>query len=198
MFSKLKPILKLLLALSILGGIVGSIYYAQVHADKEMKKFQESTKGKEDLKDQVAVDNYELKEVDDSNALKWQLLAKRGVLEPVTRMVDLTEVEVKYYNGPNVSLRIQAPLGKANEATRVVILSSNDKAKVVGIGEENQSRLETKVMELRKKNEFLASGGVNIVWPGVAKVTGNTAQGTISSSKLQNMLIKGNTHSILN
>ncbi len=197
MFSKLKPFLKLLLALSILGGIVGSIYYAQVHADKEMKEFQKKNEGRE-TGDKIAVDNYELKEVDDTNALRWQLLAKKGVLEPVSKMVDLTDVEVKYYNGPNVSLRLLAPIGQANEATRVVILNSNDKSKVLGIGEENQSRLETKQMELRKKNEFLATGGVNIVWPGVAKVTGNTAQGTISSSKLQNMLIKGNTHSILN
>ncbi len=197
MLNKLKPFLKMLLALGIPCGIVGSIYYAQIHADSEMKKFQESSKST-DPEDTITIDNYELKEVDDTNALKWILTAKKAILEPATRLVDLTEIEVKYYSGPNISLRLQAPIGKANEATKVVTLKANDKAKVIGIGEENKTRLETKDMELRKKNEFVCTGGVNIDWPGVAKVTGNTAQGTISSSKMQNMLIKGNTHSILN
>lgn len=195
--NKIKPFLKMLLALGILGGIVGSIYYAQIHADKEMKKFQESSKSS-DPEDTITIDNYELKEVDDTNALKWILTAKKAILEPATRLVDLKDIEVKYYSGPKISLRLQSPLGKANEATKVVTLTSDDKAKVIGIGEENQTRLETKAMELRKKNEFVCTGGVNIDWPGVAKVTGNTAQGTISSSKMQNMLVKGNTHSILN
>ncbi|MCW5823376.1 MAG: LPS export ABC transporter periplasmic protein LptC [Cyanobacteria bacterium TGS_CYA1] len=195
--NKIKPFLKMMLALGILGGIVGSIYYAQIHADIEMKKFQESSKST-DPEDTITIDNYELKEVDDTNALKWILTAKKAILEPATRLVDLKEIEVKYYSGPNISMRLQSPLGKANEATKVVTLTANEKAKVIGIGEENKSRLETKAMELRKKNEFVCTGGVNIDWPGVAKVTGNTAQGTISSSKMQNMLIKGNTHSILN
>jgi hypothetical protein len=48
-----------------------------------------------------------------------------------------------------------------------------------------------------EKNQFLASGGVNIIWPGVAKVTGNEATGSLKSTDLKNLTIKGNTHAAI-
>ena len=195
--DKAKPYFKLILALGILVGISGFIYYAYNKAEDEMKKFNE-TKDEKTMSEEIAVDEYVLKEVDDENQLKWQLKAVRGVLEPKTRDVDLKGVEVEYYHEGKVSLKIIAPIGKANESTRKIQLTSTETEKVVGMGMEKQSRLETKDLELTKKNQFIATGGVNIDWPGVAKVTGDKAEGTMSPTRfVDHLIIRGNTHAQL-
>lgn len=193
-FEKLKPALKLVLALSILFGLAGFIYYAYQKAENEMTEFNKN-KDESSMSTTTTVDNYELKEVDDQNRMKWQLKAVRGVLEPSTRDVDLKGVEVNYFHEGKVSLKINAPVGKANEGTGKIHLTSTDTEKVLGIGVEKQTRIETKNMELTKKNQFIATGGVNIDWPGVAKVTGDKAEGTMSPTRfVEHLIIRGNTH----
>lgn len=197
-FVKLKPFLKLLLALGIAAGLVGAIYYAQQEANRQMAEF-EQTKDKDGaMGEEVAVKEYELKEVDENNQLRWQLKAASGILEPRTKDVDLKGIEVKYYNEGQVSLNIQAPVGKANELTHIILLKSDKDNKVLAMGVSNQTKMEVAEMELNKKNQFKATGGVNIEWPGVAKVTGDSAEGVISQVKLiEHIVLRGNTHSTI-
>jgi hypothetical protein len=51
-------------------------------------------------------------------------------------------------------------------------------------------------LELEKKNQFKATGGVNIAM-GVAKVTGNYATGRFGKKDLEDLKIIGNTHAII-
>lgn len=196
-YTKVKPALKLLLALGILMGLSGFIYYAQLEAEKQMDEF-ERTKDPKTMSNNIVVNDYQLKEVDANNQPRWHLQAKKGVRQPNTRLVDLENVEVKYYADGAVSLKLSAPIGQANEISRKIKLTSNKSGKVLGIGVEKQTRMETKEMVLTKKNQFLATGGVNIDWPGVAKVTGDKAEGIMSATKfIDHLIIRGNTHAQL-
>ncbi|MBX9670770.1 MAG: LPS export ABC transporter periplasmic protein LptC [Candidatus Obscuribacterales bacterium] len=185
-------LLKLVLALGILFGLVGLIYYAHNQADKEIETFAKEQK--EEETQAVTVDDYELKEIGDDNAVHWRLVAKKGTMEPSTKDVLLEDVNVNYYKEGKVSMQLNAPVGKANEISRIVILTSKGDKAVRVVGDEKQAQLETKKLELRKNNQFTATGGVNILWPGVAKVTGSTAEGSISKSNLEKIVIRGNTH----
>lgn len=188
-------VLKLVLALSILFGIVGLIYYAHNQADKELKAFENEKK--EETSDSVVVDNYELKEISDDNTTRWQLTAKKGTMEPTSKDVELEDVKVNYYKEGKVSMTLAAPSGKANELTRKIFLHSVGDKKVSVSGDEKQAQLETKDLELTKNNQFIATGGVNIMWPGVAKVTGNNAHGSFVKGNLQKLVISGNTHALV-
>jgi hypothetical protein len=186
-------VLKLLLALGILVGIVGLIYFAHHQADEELKKFSKE-QAKEKTLEAVTVDNYELKEIGDDNSVHWRLIAKQGTMEPNTKDVQLVDVNVNYYKEGKVSMHLDAPVGKANEISRIIILKAQGDKKVMVGGDEKQATLETKELELTKNNQFKATGGVNIMWPGVAKVTGNDAHGSFKKGNLDKLVICGNTH----
>lgn len=188
-------VLKLVLALSILFGIVGLVYYAHNQADKELKEFAKEKK--QEASDAVVVDNYELKEIADDNTTHWLLTAKKGTMEPSSKDVDLEDVKVNYYKEGKVSMTLAAPTGKANELTRIIKLHSLGDTKVSVSGDEKQAQLVTKELELTKNNQFVATGGVNIMWPGVAKVTGNNAHGSFVKGALQKLVISGNTHALV-
>ena len=188
-------VLKLVLALGILFGIVGLVYYAHNQADKELKEFAKEKK--QEANDSVVVDNYELKEIADDNTTHWLLTAKKGTMEPSSKDVDLEDVKVNYYKEGKVSMTLAAPSGKANELTRVIKLHSVGDTKVSVTGDEKQAQLETKELELTKNNQFVATGGVNIMWPGVAKVTGSNARGSFVKGALQKLIISGNTHALV-
>ena len=197
LFNKsVQNVLKLLLALGILFGIVGLIYYAHQKADVELNQFSKEQK-KEDASEAITIDNYELKEVDAENALHWKLSAKKGVLEPNTKDVKLVDVEVNYYKEKKVGMHLQAPVGTANELTRIIVLNSLGDKKVRVNGDEKQAQIETSKLELTKNNQFLATGGVNIVMPGVAKVSGKTAEGKFTQTNLDSFVIRGNTHATI-
>ena len=185
--------LKLVLALTIPTLIGWAFVYSQHQANVEVKKFKEEQKVNPTTS-QVTVSNYELKEVDDSNHIRWQLLAKEGIADQANQGVILKDVRVEYFDGPTVKMRLHAPQGMANEANRYVKLSGSEGDPVIAEGEAGKSRLGAQVVELTKKNQFEASGGVTIVWPEVAKVTGRSAAGTIDGSDLRNLKIVGNTH----
>lgn len=185
--------LKLLLALGILFGIVGLVYYAQKQADQELKEFSKEHK-KEKALEAVTVDNYELKQIGDDNVIHWRLTAKTGTMEPATKDVALVDVKVKYYKEGKESMELVAPTGKANEITRIIVLSSKGDKKVSIRGDEKQATLQTEELELTKNNQFKATGGVNIMLPGVAKVTGNNAHGSFVKGNIDKLVICGNTH----
>lgn len=185
--------LKLVLALTIPILIVWAFIYSQHQANEEVKKFKAEQKTNPTA-NQITVSNYELKEVDDSNHIRWQLLAAEGVADQSNQGVMLKDVKVEYFDGPTVKMRLRAPQGLAHEANRYVKLSGCAADPVLAEGEAGKSRLGAQVVELTKKNQFAASGGVTIVWPEVAKVTGLSASGTIDGSDLRNLKIVGNTH----
>lgn len=144
--------------------------------------------------DKITVEDYTLKEVNDSNEMKWLLVAKSGVVDPVTKDVNLSTVHVDYYDGQTLKMRLTAPTGIANENTKMTKLLSSKNQKVECDGEGGKAKLLAYQVELKNKNQFLATGGVNIVWPGVAKVSGNVAEGSLKSTDLKNFKIVGNTH----
>ncbi|MBX3074931.1 LPS export ABC transporter periplasmic protein LptC [Candidatus Obscuribacterales bacterium] len=189
-------VLKLMLAMGILVGIVGLIYFAHNKADEELKEFSKQ-QAKEKTLDAVTVDNYELKQIGDDNVIHWKLIAKTGTMDPSTKDVALVDVNVNYYKEGKVSMHLDAPVGKANELTRIIVLKSQGDKKVMVGGDEKQATLETKELELTKNNQFKATGGVNIMWPGVAKVTGSDAHGSFKKGNLDKLVICGNTHALI-
>jgi LPS export ABC transporter protein LptC len=188
-------ILKLMLALGILFGIVGLVYYANHQADQQLKKF--AAEKKEESTDAVVIDNYELREVGDDNNIHWQLQATKGTMEAATKDVNLENVHVNYYKEGKVSMTLSAPTGKANELSRIVKLYSVGDKQVSVTGDEKSAQLKTKELELTKNNQFKATGGVNIIMPGVAKVTGNNARGSFVKGALHKLIISGNTHALV-
>ncbi len=187
---------KFVLAASILGSIVGLLFYARWEADKEEQDYALQRK-LHPMAEKITIDNYELKEVDDNNHMKWRLQAKSAILEPVSKDVVLTLVNVEYFDEGKVKMKVIAPKGVVNQNTHLVKLDCMPKINVVAEGEEGKSRLETKSLELTKKNQFIATGGVNINMSGVAKVSGDRAEGVFGKSELQDVKISGNTHSIV-
>lgn len=187
---------KLVLALAIAGSIVGLLWYAQWQAktltEEHAKELKENP-GTEN----TTLENYELKEVDADNHLRWILTAATGVVDSATRDVTLTKISVKYMDGPKIKMEVVAPMGKTNDKAQTVTLTATPQQKVIAKGEEGKSSLETQKLELNKKNQFTATGGVNIVMTGVAKVTGDRATGKFAKSELESLIIRGNTHSII-
>ncbi|HNB21505.1 MAG TPA: LPS export ABC transporter periplasmic protein LptC [Candidatus Melainabacteria bacterium] len=191
-----KNTLKFVAALSIPAGLSYFWYYSNEQARIEMESYKKEQK-ENPTQDRVAIDNYQLKEVDDNNNVRWHLAAKTGTMVTATKDVNLTEVVIEYYKDNKIKMRLTAPSGVANEATRKVSLDSNKVARVIAEGEPGKGRMESSRLELTKKNQFTASGGVNIDMPGVAKVTGNQAVGELGKGGIQNVKVIGNTHSIV-
>ncbi len=170
--------------------------YANNQANMMVKETSGAIK-KNVNQDKISVDDYNLKEVNDSNEVKWLLAAKTGVIDPVTKDVNLDTVHVDYFDGATLKMRISSPIGLANENTHMVKLFAQGGKRVEAQGEGGKAKLDAQKIELMEKNQFLASGGVNIIWPGVAKVTGNEATGSLKSTDLKNLTIKGNTHAAI-
>lgn len=191
-----RNISKLIGAISVPTAILLFWLYAQHEANRQVKEFNEAQKVNPNT-DETVVRNYELKEVDDNNQVRWLLAANEGVMEPVSRDVNLTDVHVDYLDGKILKMRLSAPLGHTNEVTRLVKLSGSNSKPVQAMGEAGKVKLTAQKIELNKKNEFQATGGVNIVWPGVAKVIGNLAEGILTSGELNNVKIIGNTHALI-
>ena len=191
-----KGLLKFVLAMGILLGLTGLVYFAQTKAEKEMKDYNASQPN-DPLADSMIVDNYELKEVNDDNELRWKLVAAQGVLDPGTKDVKLTDINVNYFKEGKLTMKLTAPVGLANELSRMIVLKGDNGKKVVAEGTDKSARMETQRLELTKKNQFIATGGVNIVWPGVAKVKGDKAEGTMANATIDHFFIRGNTRSIV-
>jgi hypothetical protein len=188
--------LKLILALAIPSAIMGLWFYAKYTAEKDIGITATAIK-RNPINDKVCVTDYQLKEIDDSNHVRWRLFAETGISDPKTRDVALRKVNVDYFDGVKIKMHLSAPLGVANESTRAVELDCEKNARVKALGEEGKAELEASKVELMKKNQFRATGGVNILWPGVAKVTGDIAEGSLNSTDLKKLKIVGNTHALI-
>ncbi len=188
--------IKLFVALAIPVGIIWLFVYSQQQAVVEEQKYREEQRIHPNA-ETVAVNNYSLKEVDDANHLRWQLLAKRGVVGTSGRTVVLQEVSVSYFDQGKLKMHLFAPTGDADEETRYVKLTSAEGKRVTAEGEDGKAKLEAQTVELMKKNQFKATGGVIIEWPEVAKVTGDRASGIIDAANLKNLKLAGNTHAVI-
>lgn len=191
---------KFLLALSIPLGIVYFFWYSQHEATEAIKQLKIDQKAHPTVS-AVTINNYEMKEVDDGNHIRWQLTSRVGVLNPNGKDVELADVVVNYFDATTHALKMKmvAPIGHANQATKFVKLTGDKTRRVVADGGGfRPSHFECGQVELIKQNEFLASGGVIIDWPGVAKVSGSLAAGsTDMSSGPKNLKVVGNTHATI-
>jgi hypothetical protein len=196
-FLSNRSLWKFVLAVSIPSAIVYFFWYSQQQAGVAVKEWEAEQKA-HPTTDHVVINDYAMKEIDDGNHLRWQLVAKTGTLMPNGKDVELSDVKVDYYDSKSHELKMsmKAPLGHANQETKFVKLTGTKNQRVVAEGGGfKKSHFECAQVELIKKNEFLASGGVIIDWPGVAKVSGSLASGTTDmSAGPKNLKVIGNTH----
>jgi uncharacterized protein YneF (UPF0154 family) len=195
MRAKIIGLLKLLLALSIPAVLIGGFFYAKKQAEVQLAE-HEKFQAEHPPVQQVTVDNYELKEIDATGIQKWHLKAKQGMMESTTKDVNLVEVSMRCFDGPRVKMSFSAPTGVANEITHLVKLTSAPGKPVLCEGD-GGAKLAAPKVELKEKNQFIASGGVTIVYPGVAKVTGSTVTGSLKDADLKNFKIVGRTHALI-
>src|ERR1700744_1081194 len=106
--TSVKGFLKLVAALSIPTGLGLLFWYSQNEANREVKEYQKFQKAHPPAQN-ITVDNYELKEVNDANEVKWDLKAKQGTMESLTRDVDLHDVIVKTYDQGKMKMTLSAP-----------------------------------------------------------------------------------------
>lgn len=188
--------LKLFVALAIPCGMAYFFWYAQQQANIEVENYKKEQKDHPTL-DRMVIKNYNMKEIDDTNTIRWQLTANTGELNPNGHDVELTGVSVEFYDKDTkqLKMRLDAPLGHANQQTKYVKLETDGKQLVKANGDGGKSHFQCKQVELTKRNQFLATGGVIIVWPGVAKVSGDTATGSTNmASGPKDFKVVGNTH----
>lgn len=193
----LKGVIKFVVALAIPAGIAWFFIQSQEKARIEVENYEKEQKLNPTV-ESVVIKDYELKEIDDFNHIKWHLTAKEGKMAPNNKDVFLDSVVVEYYDGPNVKMKIVAPTGTANQDTKYVKLTAGSGRRVEAEGDGGKSKFIADTVELTKKNQFLASGGVIINWSEVAKVTGNSATGTIDKTGINQVKVIGNTHAIIN
>lgn len=182
-------------ALSIPAVLIGFFYYSKTMADREYKTTA-SKLTSDKTANQTQVDNYELKEVDDSNQVKWMLLATKGATED-NKKYDLVNVHMKYYDGPNVKMQISAPTGKVDSDTKFTTLYSDKSHRVKGDSDDGKSIFESDTVELDKNNKFFATGNVIIEWANDARVTGNEARGKLDKDGLKEVKVHGHTHALV-
>lgn len=191
-----RNIIKFVGAAAIPLGIWGLFNWSIHRADEDLKAHDVEIK-EHPLTGKTTVNQYELKEIDGTNHIKWRLTATQGVFgsEKQNREVFLDNVKMEYFDGDVVKMKMTAPKGVANEDTKIVNLVADGKERVIADG--SKGRMEASQVVLTKRNQFSATGNVNILLPGVAKVHGNQAIGALEKdASLQNFKIIGNTHAI--
>jgi hypothetical protein len=191
-----KSVLKFVAAMAIPGSIAWFFFYSQQQANLEVENYQKEQKANP-INEELVINNYAMKEIDDANRVRWQLVAETGTMKSNGKDVELTKVKVEYFDPLTSALKmkLQAPFGTADQQTKNVKLTADKSGPVIAEGEGGKSKFTCKTVELIKKNQFLASGGVIIDWPGVAHVSGDTASGTTDlSSGPKNFKVVGNTH----
>ena len=187
--------IKVLAALAIPAFIAWFFVYSQQQANLEVDKYRQEQKVHPTAAN-VIINNYGLKEIDDSNHIRWQLTAKTGTMAGNNQDVILEGVKMDYFDPQThaIKMALTAPYGTANQVTRFVKLKSEKGQKVLAEGAGGKSKFECAYMELTKNNQFMANGGVIINWPGVAKVSANSATGTTDMADgPKNLKLVGNT-----
>lgn len=189
--------MKLVFALAIPASIAWFFVYSQQQATIEVDKLKKEQQA-HPMEEKTVIENYGIKEIDDLNRIRWQLTARSGTLMPNGKDVELEDVKVEYYDPTTreLKMRLVAPFGQADQSTKYVKLQAKNGKNVMAEGGQGaKTKFSSRIVELIKKNQFLATGGVIIDWPGVAKVSGDSASGlTDLSSGPKNFKVVGNTH----
>jgi hypothetical protein len=186
---------KFVAALSIPIGLIWFYQHSKMEADRQFGETNKTINAKK-TSSMIRIDDYELKEVDDNNKVRWELLAKSGFTAD-RKKYEIDEIQVKYYDGPNVKMHVTAPVGRVDEDTRFVTLTSGKGHRVRAEGEGGKSVFEAQTVELDKNNKFFATGGVIIEWADTARVTGNEARGKLDKGGLQEVKVIGHTHAVI-
>src|SRR5579883_760443 len=135
-------------ALAIPSLIVWAWFSAKNAADIEMTKYKAEQANNPTTKN-VIVKDYELKEVDDSNRIRWQLKAKQGkVLGDTNSQVALEGVTMIYKDPETgeTKMSLMAPEGEANQVTRFVRLTGKGKDRVSAIGQGGKAQMITSIL----------------------------------------------------
>lgn len=187
---------KLVGALAVPLLIAYAFWYSKQEAEREWSHWKTDQLNNPTTQ-QPVIKDYTMKEIDGENHLRWQLKAREGTIMPNGQDVNLSYVTVEYFDSATKALkmRLDAPAGTANATTKYVKLQGDGKQRVHAEGEGGKSKFVADTVELTKKNQFNATGGVIIEWPGVAKVSGNSAFGSTNmSAGPKDFKIVGNTH----
>lgn len=185
-----KSATKFLVAIAIPSLLVWAFIAAQKNAEIRLNEVKQGIT-ENPIEEGMVVNDYELKEIDDANTVRWVLTAKEGRVAKNRKDVTLDKVKVQYYDAGAVKMAIVAPSGVANADTNWVKMESNKDQRVVAEGDGGKSKFEAQTVVLEKKNQFLATGGVIIEWSEVAKVTGNSATGTVDKTGVKNVVVRG-------
>jgi LPS export ABC transporter protein LptC len=192
MISFIRKHLKVVIAIAIPLVIAACFLYSQRMANQEIDALRREYKRRPSSQ-HIVINNYTMYEMDDKNPKHWSLVATKGEMISNDR-VQLTGVKMEYYDQNTVKMRITAPAGDANADTKYVVLNGNSSSRVEAMGAGGKANLSAERIELMKKNQFIATGGVSIVWPGAATVSGDMATGLIDLSDFKDFKIMGNTH----
>ena len=127
--------LKLVAALAIPSSIAYFFYFSQQQANRELEQYKKE-QATHATSEELVVNDYEMKEVDDSNRLRWLLKSHEGKLMPNGQDVELKGVKVEYYDPTTKALKmsITAPLGVANQTTKYVKLNADKTGRVIADG----------------------------------------------------------------
>src|SRR6185437_1048235 len=133
--------IKLVVALSIPSSIGFFFWYSAQEANREILETQKMVKNNP-TSDNIVIKDYTMKEVDDSNHVRWLLSAKTGTIIANGQDVALTGVDVTYFDPTTKEqkMRLSAPSGSANQATKFVKLKGNKSGKVMAVGEGGKSK----------------------------------------------------------
>ena len=186
--SHFKNAIKFVVAISIPAFLVWAFKAAEENAERAVKETQKQLTDNP-IQEGQATTNFELKELDDNMVTKWLLTAEKGQAKNQKEYM-LDKVKMKYFDEGNVKMAITAPKGQANMDTKWVKMESDSSSRVKAEGEGGKSKFEATTVVLEKKNQFLATGGVIIEWSEVAKVTGNSATGTVDKSGVKDVIVR--------
>jgi LPS export ABC transporter protein LptC len=188
--------IKLVVALAIPSSIGFFFWFSEREATRQIDEYKAMQKANPHS-DDIVIKDYTMKEVDDTNRVRWLLSSKTGTIIANGQDVALTGVVVQYFDPTTKALKMKmsAPQGTANQTTKLVKLKGDKTGKVLAEGEGGKSKFTANSVELTKKNQFVATGGVIIDWPGVAKVSGDSASGSTNmAAGPKDLKIVGNTH----
>ncbi|MBX9567428.1 MAG: LPS export ABC transporter periplasmic protein LptC [Candidatus Obscuribacterales bacterium] len=188
--SYFKNAIKFVVAISIPAFLIWAFKTAEKNAEEAVKATQQQLNDNP-IQEGTATTNFELKELDDNMVTKWLLTAEKGHANKNQKDYILDKVKMKYFDQGNVKMAITAPKGQANMDTKWVKMESDSTGRVKAEGEGGKSKFEATTVVLEKKNQFLATGGVIIEWSEVAKVTGNSATGTVDKSGVKDVIVRG-------
>src|SRR5437879_1377481 len=113
--------IKLVAALAIPSFIGFFFWFSEREATRQIDEYKTEKKKHPESED-VVIKDYTMKEVDDSNKVRWLLSSKTGKMLANGQDFELTGVVVQYFDPTTKAPKmiLHAPLGYANQSTKFV------------------------------------------------------------------------------